>query len=110
MATEYTMILTHQLDELPEVMPVPTMTVAAWKQLMGNLRKVGMQALTWDRFSLSIRARNALAKKDIRSVFDAWRMSRAEVESIPWCGRKVRSELYDTVRETTGITLEHWRN
>ena len=110
MASEYSVMMITTDEERPDLIPLEGMNVAGWKTLLQDLRKVGLQALTWDRFSLSIRARNALVRGQLTSVWDALHLTRKDVEKIPQAGGKVRQEVYDTVKRETGILLENWRD
>jgi hypothetical protein len=110
MASEYSVMMITTDEERDDLIPLEGLNVTGWKQLLHDLHKVGLQALTWDRFPLSIRARNALVHGQLQSVWDALPLTRKEVEKIPRAGGKVRQEVYETVKRETGILLENWRD
>ncbi len=73
-----------------------------------SLRKNGLQALTFSRFLLSVRAKNALHKNKLMTVWDALHLSRRHVLALEWCGMKSRHEIYTQVKNEAGITMDNW--
>ena len=80
----------------------------SWWKMFEQLRKIGLQAMTWKKFELSTRARNALVKNDILSVWDASTISTRKLYKCPGLGASVRREVYAQVKQTTGFVLGNW--
>ena len=82
----------------------------AWSSILADLRKKGMQALTWENIHLSGRARNALTRNGLLSVWDCAQTTRQQIERLQWLGTTIRAEVFLMVKAQTGIVLEQWRD
>jgi len=82
----------------------------SWLKVLSLLRKTGLKAMTWEKFELSTRARNALVKNDILNVWDASVLSTQKINKAPGLGVKVKDEVYAIVKRETGFLLGNWHD
>jgi len=80
----------------------------SWWKTFEQLRKIGLEAMTWSKFELSTRARNALLKNDIFTVWDASMISTRQLNKCPGLGASVRREVYTQVKHNAGFVLGNW--
>jgi DNA-directed RNA polymerase alpha subunit len=88
--------------------PIEDLTDEAATMILNKLRRMGLKALTFNRFPLSRRAVNALAKNNISTVWDALYLTHRQVKGLAGCGMTTRREIFFQVQDETGIALNNW--
>lgn len=78
------------------------------RSLVIQLREALLKSLTFNRFNLSNRAMNMLARNGLKSVWDCKQLNANQVYRLKWCGPKTSREVYEIVRLESGILLNSW--
>ena len=77
-------------------------------EVLQEIRRHALQAVTMDRLTLSNRARNVLTRNNLSTLWDCMELDAVRAASLAGGGSKTRNEVYDAVRKETGLRLSKW--